>query len=98
VIASVSAKWNEQHQNLSSRQRFFPQLYFQGGRVLGFVVLGGFLGMIGNVFLFDGRVMGIASILVGILMLVLGLDLTKLFPRIRMISTRLPFMKSSHPR
>ncbi len=98
VISSISAKWNEQHQNLSSRQRFFPQLYFQGGRILGFIVLGGFLGMLGNVFLFDGRVMGIASILVGILMLILGLDLTKLFPRIRTVSARLPFMKSSHPR
>jgi len=48
LILGVSAKWNEEHIHASKWHRFAPHLYFNIGRVLGFGLLGGLLGLFGS--------------------------------------------------
>lgn len=38
LVLAITAKRNEQHQGLTSWQRFTPQLIFQAGRIGGFIV------------------------------------------------------------
>jgi sulfite exporter TauE/SafE/copper chaperone CopZ len=82
LLGSVSAKYSEAHPELSAGQKFVPHLAFNGGRVVGFAVFGGLIGWAGRALAFAPAVTGTLSILAGLLMVVLGLQLTGLFPRL----------------
>ena len=60
------------------------------GRVLGFGLLGGILGLFGSVIHFSSLFLGATTVLVGVVMLLLGLSLTNLSPRLGSLSPKLP--------
>ncbi len=82
LVLSVASKYAENHPSESASQKFRPHLIFNLGRVVSFVVLGGLIGAIGSAFSLKGSMLGFLTIIVGVVMLVLGLQLTEAFPRI----------------
>jgi len=57
-----------------------PQLMFHGGRIVAFFVLGGVIGAIGSTFILNTSATFILSVVIGIVMLILGINLLDIFP------------------
>lgn len=87
LVLAVSARFAEQHQGLTTRQRLRPQVAFNVGRVVGFGVLGGVLGAFGSAFTLNGRVLAIMLVTVSVVMCLVGLRLTQLSPRLSATAT-----------
>lgn len=82
LVLSVASKYAENHPTQTPLQKFKPHLYFNLGRIIAFIVLGGVIGVIGSAFALKGTVLGFLTLAVGAVMLVLGLQLTEISPRI----------------
>ena len=90
LILGVSARHNELHPEATPWQNFRPHLFFNGGRIIGYTILGGFLGSLGGVFQVSGSLLGYITLVVGVVMVVLGIKLTNLSPRIAGSAITLP--------
>jgi len=90
LVLGISARHAEVHPEATSAQKFRPHLYFNIGRVASFFLLGGLVGLVGKAFQLSGTSLGIMTIIVGIVMLILGLQLTELFPRLSSGTFTLP--------
>jgi len=82
VILSLAGKWSQEHQQQTSFQKFIPQAYFHGGRLLWFALFGWLLGLLWSALQINDRGYMILFVIVWIIMLLSGLQLTQLFPRI----------------
>ena len=82
LVISVAAKYAENHPTETALQKFRPHLFFNAGRIVSFIAFGAIIGAIGSAFALKGTFLGLLTIAVGAVMLVLGLQLTELFPRI----------------
>lgn len=82
LVLGIATRHAEKHPNASVFQKFRPHLFFNLGRVISFFLLGGVIGEIGSFFRISGPVLGLMIILVGVVMFVLGLQLTELFPKL----------------
>ena len=90
LILGISAKFAEKHPEATPAQKFRPHLFFNLGRIASYFLLGGLIGLAGRAFQFSGTVLGTLIVVVGVVMLVVGLQLTELFPVIKGISFSLP--------
>ncbi|OGY45267.1 MAG: hypothetical protein A2729_00285 [Candidatus Buchananbacteria bacterium RIFCSPHIGHO2_01_FULL_39_14] len=90
LLLAVSTKYNAGHPELSSSQKIKPLLYFNGGRLIGYAVLGGLVGALGSVLTFSPKVSGVITILASLAMIILGLQLLHLFPGLQRFPVRLP--------
>ena len=82
LILGISARHGELHPETTPAQKFRPHLFFNLGRFLSYFLLGGMIGLIGKAFQLSGPTLGILTILVGVVMLVLGTQLTEIFPKL----------------
>lgn len=78
---------DHKHPTLS---RFIPHLYFHAGRVIGFALLGGLLGVIGSSLGYSIRLNGILTIIVAVVMLYIGLQVLGFVPNITKLGFALP--------
>ena len=90
LILGISARHSELHPEATPMQKFRPHLFFNAGRILGYALLGGLLGMAGSVLQISGTFLGMLTIAVGIIMLTLGLKLTGIFPWLENFNFTLP--------
>lgn len=90
LILGISARHSEKHPEATPIQKFRPHLFFNLGRIVSYAILGGVIGLIGKAFQLSNSVLGLLIIGVGLVMLVLGLQLTGLFPKISSGSFTLP--------
>lgn len=90
LVLGLSARHAERHSEATPMQKFRPHLYFNLGRILGFAFLGGLLGSLGSIFKFSSLILGIITITVSLAMIVIGLQLTEIFPFINKIKLTLP--------
>ncbi len=90
LILGVAARHAELHPEATSWQKFRPHLFFNAGRVLGYAVLGGALGFLGSALQISGGALAVLTLAVGAVMIILGLKLTNLSPRISATSFTLP--------
>ncbi len=90
LILGVAARHAELHPEATSWQKFRPHLFFNAGRVLGYAVLGGLLGLVGGALQLSGGFLAFLTVAVGVVMIVLGLKLTNLSPRVSATSLTLP--------
>ncbi len=67
-----------------------PQALFHIGRLVGFFILGGVIGLIGSSFQFSLTANIVLGIFVGVVMLILGINLLDVFSPIKKIQLRLP--------
>ena len=86
----MSAKWNEEHIHASKWHRFAPHLYFNIGRIAGFGIFGGLLGLFGSFVSLSPFAIGALTVATGLIMLLLGVNLAELSPRLSRISITLP--------
>lgn len=86
----MSAKWNEEHLKASKWHRFEPHLYFNIGRIAGFGILGGLLGVFGSFVSLSPFMIGGLTVITGLIMLSLGVKLADISPRLSRVSITLP--------
>lgn len=82
LVLGVASKYAEHHPTETPMQKFKPHVLFNLGRIVSFTLLGALIGLVGSAFALTGTLLGFVTIAVGAVMLVLGLQLTELFPRI----------------
>jgi sulfite exporter TauE/SafE len=70
--------------------RVRPQVLFHAGRIAAFFVLGGAIGALGASFTLGTTGMFALSLLVGVVMLVLGLNLLDVFPWVKRLQPAMP--------
>ena len=86
----LSTKFIENHPKATASEKFRPHLFFMAGRIVSYAFLGGLLGLLGTVFKFSTLTNSILTILVGVVMLVMGLQLIDIFPRLSSFKFTLP--------
>lgn len=73
-----------------------PQLLFHGGRIVSFFILGGVIGAIGSAFALNTSATFILSLVIGLVMLVLGINLLDVFPWAKKLQLSMPKFVSKH--
>ena len=90
LVLGMAAKHAEKHPEASPKQKFRPHLFFNLGRIAGYAALGGILGALGSVFQLSSGLTGVLTLLVGSVMLLVGIQLIDIFPRLNKIKFTLP--------
>ncbi len=90
LLVAVSAKYAENHPNLTGMQRFKPNLLFNIGRIVGYTVLGGAVGALGSMLTLSTKLTGIITIGASLVMILLGFQLLHLFPLLRRFQPKMP--------
>lgn len=90
LVLGLSARHAELHPEATTAQKFRPHLYFNLGRILGYAVLGGLVGLIGQAFKPSANVLGLLTIVIGGVMVFFGLKLIEIFPVLKDKSITLP--------
>jgi len=90
LVLGLAARHAEQHPEATSAQKFRPHIYFNIGRILGFAVLGGFIGLIGQAFKPSTNLLGFLTVAIGGVMIFFGLKLIEIFPALRDKNITLP--------
>jgi uncharacterized protein len=90
LLVAVSAKYNDVTGNLSHLQRLRPHLYFNAGRIVSYILLGGAIGALGSTLTLSARVNGILTILASAVMILLGLQMLRLFPALTRFMPTMP--------
>ncbi|MEO5635021.1 MAG: sulfite exporter TauE/SafE family protein [Candidatus Paceibacterota bacterium] len=73
-----------------------PQILFHGGRIVSFFILGGVIGEIGSAFTLSIGATFILSVIIGIVMLVLGINLLDTFHWAKKLQPGMPRFISKH--
>lgn len=73
-----------------------PQLMFHGGRIISFFILGGVIGAIGSAFTLNISATFILSLIIGIVMLILGINLLDVFHFAKKLQPSMPKFLSKH--
>ena len=84
LLLSVSANYAKQGEKVK------PQALFHVGRLISFFVFGGIIGAIGSAFTLSVTATFILSIIVGLVMLILGLNLLEVFPWAKRLQFHMP--------
>lgn len=75
LVLSVSSAWSAKHPEEDGVSRAVPQLFFNAGRLLGFFILGGLLGLLGTSISPSPLFSGLLNVLVGATIIAVGLSL-----------------------
>lgn len=67
-----------------------PQIMFHGGRIIAFFVLGGVIGAIGSAFTLSTSATFALSVVIGVVMLILGINLLDIFPWAKKFQLAMP--------
>ncbi len=83
LVLSLSAKYSE-------GQKTLPLILFHISRVVGFFLLGGVIGLIGSAFVIGVNTTFVLNLILFLVMAILGISLTGLFPTIDKFQVRSP--------
>ncbi|KKQ35424.1 MAG: hypothetical protein US50_C0015G0016 [Candidatus Nomurabacteria bacterium GW2011_GWB1_37_5] len=90
LVLGVAARFSEKHPNSKPLEKFKPHLFFNLGRIIGFGIFGGIIGILGSLFTFSSSLYGLLIAFVAIIMLILGLKLIDIIPGIQRLGITLP--------
>ncbi len=90
LLLAIAAKYNEQNPDLSGWQKFKPSIYFNVGRIISYTILGGAIGALGSVLTLSPRINGVLTLAASGVMLILGLQMLKLFPWLSRFQPKMP--------
>lgn len=76
--------------------RVRPQILFHAGRIVSFFILGGVIGALGSAFTLGPTGTFALGLLVGIVMLILGINLLDVFPSLRRFQPAMPKFLAKH--
>lgn len=80
LLLSASARFNERYGSKTGFVRFWPVLLFVIGRVVGYAVLGGLLGVVGGVLTPPPLVTALITVVAAVYMIIMGLEMLHLAP------------------
>lgn len=84
----ISYKFDEVERGRVSK--FKPSLLYNGGRVLSYTLIGGFVGALGSFVSFSGHMKGIVAIVSGIFMIIMGINMLDILPWLKKLNPRIP--------
>ena len=90
LLVAVAAKYNEVSGNLTSTQRLKPHIYFNVGRIVSYTLLGGAIGALGSALTLSPEINGILTIAASAVMILVGLQMLKLFPSLTRFMPTMP--------
>lgn len=90
LVLGVSARFSEMHPYANTMEKFKPHLFFNGGRIISYVIFGAIIGMVGSFFQLSGAGLGFLTIAVSFVMLLMGIQLTGISPRLEDVKITLP--------
>ncbi|MDP1709590.1 MAG: sulfite exporter TauE/SafE family protein, partial [Candidatus Komeilibacteria bacterium] len=90
LVLGLSARHAELHPEISAKEKFVPHIYFNLGRILGFGLLGGVIGLLGSAVRPSTSTLGFMTVFIGGVMIFLGLKLVEIFPALKDKSLSLP--------
>lgn len=90
MILAVSARFGEMHPEADTRRKFVPHIFFNLGRIGGFALLGALLGALGSMMQPSVGFVGVLTAVVAAIMVLLGLQLLELFPKLSAWKLTLP--------
>ena len=73
-----------------------PQLMFHGGRIVSFFILGGVIGAIGSAFTLNTNATFVLSLIIGLVMLILGINLLDVFNWSKKVQPLMPKFIGRH--
>lgn len=90
LVLGISSRFAQVNREASILAKFRPHLVFNVGRVAAYFVLGGVIGWIGSFFTLSSVVIGALMLVVSVAMVLLGLQLTEISPRLAALKITLP--------
>jgi len=90
IVLSMSATFSK------AGDKIKPQLFFHASRLIAFFVLGGVIGYIGSAFTLSSTTTFALNLLIGLVMLVLGLNLLDVFSITKKLQPSMPKFISKH--
>jgi len=90
LVLSMSATFAKEGDKIK------PQLMFHGGRIVSFFILGGVIGAIGSAFTLNTSATFILSLIIGIVMLILGINLLDTFHFTKKLQPSMPKFITKH--
>lgn len=91
LLLSVAAKFNARYGGATTSSRMRPVVLFVVGRVLGYLLLGGSLGVVGKALTPSTGVTAAITILAALYMLIMGLDMLHIAPAfLKRLMPRMP--------
>lgn len=90
IAMALGSSFAKAHPEASRLEKFLPHLYFNLGRIIGFFLLGGVLGKIGSVLKLSFSFSAWLTLLIGVIIVILGLQILDIFPILNRISFSLP--------
>ncbi len=90
LLLAVSAKFNEAFPHLSKKEKLFPHLSFNMGRVAAYTFFGGVIGALGSALTLSETVTGIISLAASVLMILVGVQLLGVFPWLNKLQLKMP--------
>ena len=90
LVLSMSATFAKEGDKIK------PQLMFHGGRIVSFFIFGGVIGVIGSAFTLNATATFVLSLIVGIVMLILGVNLLDVFHVTKKLQPSMPKFISRH--
>lgn len=82
LVLGLSSRHAKKHPSATTLQKFRPHVLFNLSRIVSFFILGGLIGLLGSSFQLQGAPLGLLLIGVGVVMFILGLQLTNVMPRV----------------
>ncbi len=100
LVLSMSATFAKQSdspaQELRRASQIKPQLMFHFGRIISFFILGGVIGAIGSAFTLNTSATFILGLIIGIVMLILGINLLDTFHWAKKLQPSMPKFIAKH--
>ena len=90
LLLAVANKHNAANPNLTGIQKFKPHIWFNTGRVISYVVLGGLIGALGSIFSISTKTTGTITIVASLFMIIMGIQLLQIFPWMNKIQLKMP--------
>lgn len=90
LILALAARNQQNHPERTGWQKFRPFWHFNLGRLVGYAVFGGLVGALGSVLSLSVAASQIITVIASLAMIVLGINLLRLFPKIGFLHPRLP--------
>jgi uncharacterized protein len=90
LVLGAASRFAEKHPDATASQKFRPHLFFSFGRIISYFILGGLIGLIGQTLKLSSSALGGLTIIAGVTMLFIGIQLIEIFPKISRFSPTIP--------
>jgi len=90
ILLSLSAKYSSANPSVHGFNKFIPHIYFNLGRIISYTLLGGLIGYLGSFLAISSTISGLIIIIASLLMIIVGLQLLKIFPLLNKIQIKAP--------